>query len=147
MLLSLTDWEREEGQQATGICIFSCSFFFSRPFFPNSPSEVIAVLLAFSLQQFLKATVRDPGQESSWEEVKGRLTRPLGCYSKTHFSNTVFQGREGWERLWLLSLQIKPLKHTPSRTNKVPKQFIWDMCRFTHVLAASAIFNTDVYKD
>lgn len=39
--------------------------FFSRPFFPDSPSEVTAVLLACSLQQFLKATVRDPGQENS----------------------------------------------------------------------------------
>lgn len=65
MFLPLTAWEREEGQQATGIYIFSCSFFFLDNFFPNSPSEITAVLLAFSLQPFLKAIVRDPGQESS----------------------------------------------------------------------------------
>lgn len=39
--------------------------FFSRPFFPNSPSEVTAVLIAFSLQQFLKATVRDQDRRAA----------------------------------------------------------------------------------
>lgn len=113
--------------------------FFPRQFFPISlqrslPPWSLLVYNSFSKSQWDNQDRRP--QRSSWEGAKGRLTRPLGYYSETHLSNTVFQGREGWERLWLLSLQINLLKHIPSRMNKVPKQFIWDM----HCLSSFSIF-------
>lgn len=92
------------------------SFFFSQTIFSYFPSEVTASLITPGLQQFLKVTVRHPGQKTSKEQLgrcEGKANKAAWLLFKDSSFKYCFSGKRGVRKPLTVIATNKPFKTYP----------------------------------
>lgn len=95
---------------------FFFSFFFPDNFFLIPLSGVTAILITLGFQQFLKVIVRDPGQETSKEQL-GRCEGKANKAAQLLFGDSSFKycflGKRGVRKALTVIATNKPFKTYP----------------------------------